>query len=87
LWWLSCALELAIAGNRDLLGAESRIGGCIVPPLVDEPAQGFPILGTYVLGILSGWGLVGLIKRLFSDGPRAPELMSKTSTCIQYKIS
>ena len=53
------------AGHPGLLGAESRIGGCIVPPLVDEPSQGFPILGTYVLGILSGWGLVGLIKRLF----------------------
>jgi uncharacterized integral membrane protein len=23
------------------------------------------ILGTYVLGMLSGWGLVGLIKKLF----------------------
>jgi uncharacterized integral membrane protein len=25
----------------------------------------FRILGTYVLGMLSGWGLVELIKRLF----------------------
>ena len=53
------------AGHPGLLGAESRIDGCIVSSLIDEPAQGFPILGTYVLGMLSCWGLVGLIKRAF----------------------
>ncbi len=63
--WGGCGLDSAACGHRDLLGAKSCIGGCIIPPLDDEHAHGLSDPGAYVLGMLSGWGLVELIKKLF----------------------
>ena len=40
------------------------------------------ILGTYVLGMLTGWGMIDLIKKLFkkSDAPTSKKSSSNAST-------
>ena len=44
--------------NRESVSVAFLVWSLSVPKV-------FLILGTYVLGMLSGWGLVALVKRLF----------------------
>jgi uncharacterized integral membrane protein len=70
LWTLLLVILVFSVQNRASVDVSFLLWSVSLPKV-------FLILGTYLLGMLSCWGLVGLIKRAFEDRP-GPELWSQS---------